>query len=142
VHLLIFSKSATFPLRKLPFLTRVKKWCQHMPPSFRIIYFIPKLLQPTFKAIPRAPCTRLTPNNWVKLFFAPDLSPSVRANSTRRFNFRLFTYPDWAINITFRSCIGNKPPLATTPPLFLLQQKTLGLPVAMASSKRPRQGSF
>ena len=103
-----------------PSLTHVKKWCQHMPPSFGIIYFVPKLFQPAFKAIPCTPCTQLTPCNWVKLFFAPGLSPSARTNPTRRFTFRLFTYPDWAINITFRPCIGNKSPLATEPPFFFL----------------------
>ena len=109
-------------------------------PSFKIIYFVPKLLQPTFKAIPRTPCIRLTPYDRVKLFFAPGLSPSIRTNPTRRFTFRLFTYPDWVINITFRPCIGKKSPLATEPPFFFLQQKTLGLSVAMAGSKRPNEG--
>ena len=123
VHLLVSSKSATYPPQKSSSLTRVKKQCQHMPPSFGIIYFVPKLLQLAFKAIPRTLCIRLTPYDRVKLFFAPGLSPSACTNPTRRFTFRLFTYPDWAINITFRPCIGNKSPLATEPPHFFLQQK-------------------
>ena len=77
VYLLVSSKSAIFPSQESPSLTRVKKQCQHMPPSFGIIYFVPKLLQPAFKAIPRTLCTRLTPYNWIKLFFAPGLSPSI-----------------------------------------------------------------
>src|SRR6185436_7662194 len=90
VHLLVSSKSATFPSQKSPSLTRVKKRCQHMPPIFEIIYFVPKLLQPAFKAIPYTLCTRLTPYNRVKLFFAPVLSPSICANPMRQFTFRLF----------------------------------------------------
>ena len=40
-------------------------------PSFEIIYFVPKLLQPAFKAIPRTPCTRLTPVQLGKTLLCP-----------------------------------------------------------------------
>ena len=116
-----FFRIGHLPFTEISFLDPCQKTVSTHAPSFGIIYFVLKLLQATFKAIPRTPCIRLTPNNWVKLFFAPGLLPSVRANPTRRFTFRLLTYPDWAINITLRICIGNKPPLATAPPFFLLQ---------------------
>ena len=89
-----------------------------MPPSFGITYFVSKLFLAAFKAIPRTLCTRLTPYSWVKLFFALGLFSFVCANSMRRFTFCLFTYPDWAINITPWLCIGNKSPLATAPSSF------------------------
>ena len=38
VHLLVYFESTTFLSPKSPSLTRVKKWCQHMPPSFGVIY--------------------------------------------------------------------------------------------------------
>ena len=110
---------------KITFFDTCQKIVSTHAPSFGIIYFVPKLPQPAFKAIPSTPCIRLTPYDRVKFFFAPGLLPSVRTNPMRRFTFRLFTYPDRAINITFRPCIDNKSPLATEPPLFLLQQKPL-----------------
>ena len=108
---------------KINFFDMCQKTASTHAPSFGIIYFVSKLLQPAFKAIPRTPCIWPTPYDRVKLFFAPGFSPSVRTNLMRRFTFRLFTYPDWAINITFRPCIGNKSPLATEPPFFFFQQK-------------------
>ena len=68
-------------------------------------------------------------------------SPSVRTNLTCRFTFRLFTYPDRAINITFRPCISNKSPLAIEPHFFFLQQN----PRSSCSNgglQAPRRGSF
>ena len=45
MYLLVSSKSAIFPSQKSPSLTRVKKWCQHMPPQFRSNRSVaPKLL--------------------------------------------------------------------------------------------------
>ena len=71
MHLLVSSKSATFPSQKSPSLTRVKKRCQHIPPSFGTIYFVPKLLQPAFKAIHRTPCIWPTPYDRVKTLLCP-----------------------------------------------------------------------
>ena len=118
-----FFQIGHLPFTKIILLDTCQKTVSTHAPSFGIICFVPKLLQPAFKAIPRTPCTRLTPYNWVKLFFAPGLSPSICTNPMCRFTFHLFTYLDWAINITPWLYIGNKSPLATAPSSFFLQQK-------------------
>ena len=83
VYPLVSFKSATFPLPKSPSLTRVKKWCQHMPPQFRSnLPIAPKLMLIMITNVQTNICL---PNKWrIEFPFYPrakvinmSVSPSV-----------------------------------------------------------------
>ena len=128
------------PNRPPPSLTRVKKQCQHMPLGFGIIYFVPKLLQPAFKAIPRTPCTRLTPVQLGKTLLCPWPFAFHPRKPNAPIHFPSFYLP--------RQIHKNHPPalhrqqasISYRASFLLSPAKNLGLLVAMAGSQRPDEG--
>ena len=117
-----FFQIGHLPFTKITFLDTCQKTVSTHAPQFRNNLFCSEITPTSIQSHSSYPVHMAYPYNWVKLFFAPGLSPSICASPTCRFTFRLFTCPDRSIKITLRLYIGNKPPLATTPLPFSFQQ--------------------
>ena len=148
MYLLVSSKSAIFPSQESPSLTRVKKRCQHMPPSFGVIYFVPKLflltivllLQLAFRAIPRTSCTWLTPYNKVKTLLCPWPFALRLCKPNTPIHIPSFHLPrlghKYHPSILYRQQASISHNTSFLPP----SAKTLDFPVAMAGIKRSDEG--
>ena len=135
-----FFQIGHLPFTKITFFDTCQKWCQHMPPSFGIIYFIPKLSPNSIQSHSSYP---------VHTAYSVQLGKTLLCPWPFAFHLRKPNAPIYLPSFHLPRLCHKYYPLALHRQqvsisysifFLLLSAKTLGLPVAMAGSKRTDEG--